>query len=460
MKAATLFLGLLGLLAYTSAQSVSVTQTVNAGSTSVLNLGSGFSALTATAVLPSLSISSNATSSITITLSVGNVLNVLSGILNSATSVNFAGGLSVKSDGTNTGANIFANANFNSALGSVLTNALSLNAISLTIASSNPVQLTITGTTGNIAASGNANLNVGLFTAYNDNALGTSSSGSSSTTVTGTVPYSIAADGKTYTYTLNVPSGGSANVVTGAATNGITTFFKPFDTTQAKSANNGGSASASGSSSFSTNGFIPAVFGYDFALTGGQQYAFGNNIQVTPTASSGSQGTININNVGSFSNAINVGGSSSGNSAAPSAVTNSGTYFNNYYQISGSGSNNVLQWSSTPSDPSWTGSAFTSVNGSAASSTSTSASGAAVAAAAQAKGTTYSWYKSSTSAGASAAASSWSKVSSTSSANVNTGITVYATTNSYSQWTVASNSGNSVKATIVTMIVALLVIMF
>ncbi|PRP80814.1 outer membrane protein [Planoprotostelium fungivorum] len=384
-------------------------------------------------VLPSLNVTSSTAGKITITVNTASVNTILT----SAQSTGFAGGLNVDANGNLGG--VFANAAFTGSLtgatnlfGSISNALSSLSlAITFTDGNNNPAAttLTISGSFGTLAASGT--LQVGLFASANDYTAvnGNSGSASANANVYGAVPYSISAGGQTYTYTLNIPASGSLNNI----------FIKPFDPTQAKASNNGATAASSGSSSFSTASFVPVALGYDFNLQGGQQYAFGNNIQVTPSASSGSTaGTLNVKFNGLFNGAVGGNASASHAPNAASGSTSNYVFLSGSYQFTGSNNaNNVIQFTSAPST---TNNLFTNATAgaNAAATVSTTAVGQAI----NAGKLTLSWFKS-TATGAAETGATWVKVASTSTYDATAGVKVYATVSSYSQWTVASADAGS-----------------
>ncbi|PRP80807.1 hypothetical protein PROFUN_11222 [Planoprotostelium fungivorum] len=436
---------LLAIFALASAQLLSATstQTVTAGNSANFKLGGTLAGLTA--VLPSVDITSNVSGSITVTLTV----SAVDSILNSAGAVGFSGGLNLNANN----AGVFADASFASSLSGIfgsISNAL-LTGLSLSVKCNGPATITISGSFGALAASGQ----VGLFVATTDYTTTTTTSGGSSTTTTGSaqvygaVPYSIAAGGQTYTYTLNVPASGNLNNI----------VIKPFTPAKAASSNNGGTAASTGSGSFSTAAFIPVALGYDFNLQGGQQYAFGNNIQVTPTASSGSAaGTLNVK-----FNGLLTGSSGSGADTTASQPPNNGAKSNLFlsgsYQFTGSSNtNNVIQFSAPASS---SATLFTNVTVNGATSQASSVSVAAAGEAVAAKKVALSWFKS-TAAGAAATGSAWVKVASTSTYDASAGLKVYATVSSYSQWTVAADSAaNGLQYAVGTLLMcALLVLSF
>ncbi|PRP80816.1 cell wall surface anchor family protein [Planoprotostelium fungivorum] len=393
-------------------------------------------------LLPTLSVTSNATGTVTFTLKSANLFTIIS---NTANGFTFSGGVSFDASGNSNGASgsagVFANAGFAGGITSLLNSIANLAVLELDITfkdgngNAAAAQLTVSGTFAKLAANGN--LQVGLFASSSDSVSsgGSSASTSSSATVAGTVPYSINTDGS-YSYTVVVPAQTTAF------------YVKPFDATQAKSSNNGGTAASSGSGSFSTSGFIPIALGYDYNLQGGQQYAFGNNIQVTPTASSGSAGTLKVQFNGFLNGASTTGssGSTSSQSKPPnsaSASAGSNLFFNGYYQFTGSSSaNNVIQFSAPASSTNLFTNTTTSTSGSTSNSASASASVNSVGQAVAAGQAKLSWYKSNASGSAEAGAS-WVRQASTSTYSASAGLKVYASVSSYSQWTVASDNGGS-----------------
>ncbi|PRP79137.1 cell wall surface anchor family protein [Planoprotostelium fungivorum] len=391
-------------------------------------------------LLPTLSVTSNATGTVTFSLKTVNLFTIIS---NTANGFTFSGGISFDASGNSNGASgsagVFANAGFAGGVTGILNIAANLLALQLDVSfkdsngNNAAAQLTVSGTFAKLAANGN--LQVGLFASSSDSVSsgGSSASTSSSATVAGAVPYSINTDGS-YSYTVIVPAQ-------------TTTFLiKPFDATQAKSSNNGATAASSGSSSFSTSGFIPVALGYDFNLQGGQQYAFGNNIQVTPSASSGSAGTLKVQFNGFLNGASTTGntGSTSSQSKPPnsaSASTGSNLFFNGYYQFTGSSNaNNVIQFSAPASNTNLFTNSTTSTSGSNSTSTSASASVNSVGQAVAAGQAKLSWYKS-TASGSAEAGATWFRQASTSTYSASAGLKVYASVSSYSQWTVASSNG-------------------
>jgi len=294
-------------------------------------------------------------------------------------------------------------------------------ALSFTVTSSQPTAIYITVNTPTLLVAGNANVKFAMLAGFNDANTNANANANANANVYGALAVTV--DGTSNTYTIPVGYQGPL-------------YLAAIDVTKTQSnttASAGTTTTNNGAAAFNFNNqFYPVSYASRFELTNGQQYAFGNNIIVTPNngATSGSAGNLNITYIGTFAGSANGAISSASN--APNV---DGGVFNGYYQFAGSSNTNIIQFRLSTTQAA--NGLFRYANGTTVN-TATWIAGNA--------GRTISWYKANKEATASAAAGDWQKVSSSSSSSSNNGVNnfnVFASVNSYSQWTVGAEGSTA-----------------
>jgi len=292
-------------------------------------------------------------------------------------------------------------------------------AVSFTLSSTQPTALYITVNTPTLLVAGNANVKLAMLAGFNDANTNANANANANANVYGALAVTV--DGTSNTYTIPVGYQGPL-------------YLAAIDTTKTQSnttASAGTTSTSNGAAAFNFNNqFYPVSYASKFELTNGQQYAFGNNILVTPNngATSGSAGNLNITYIGTF-----AGSSNGAISSASNAPNVAGGVFNGYYQFAGSSNTNIIQFRLSAAQSA--NGLFRYANGTTVN-TATWLAGTA--------GKTVSWFKANKEATASAAAGDWQRVSSSASTSSNNGannVNVFASVNSYSQWTVGADGG-------------------